>query len=89
MEAKASRRHSEADMKLIRAMRKQLKMMLEICVELGDDGYEEGEEAGEELEMESGIAEVVDALDDVRTMKSEEVPADVKAFARRLLGANE
>ena len=93
MEAKASRRHSEADMKLIRTMRKQLKMMLEICVELGDDGYEEGEEAGEEsaeqTEMETGIAEVVDALDDVRTMKSEEVPADVKAFARRLMGASE
>lgn len=90
MEAKASRRHSEADMKLIRAMRKQLKMMLEICVELGDDGYEDEEESAEEqTEMETGIAEVVDALDDVRTMKSEEVPSEVKAFARRLMGANE
>ena len=80
-------------MKLIRTMRKQLKMMMEICIELGDDGKDEDEEyteeSAEQLEMESGIAEVVDALDDVRTMKSEEVPADVKAFARRLMGASE
>ena len=93
MEAKASRRHSEADMKLIRTMRKQLKMMLEICVELGDDGHddeEHGEEyADEQLEMEQGIAEVVDALDSTRNMKSEEAVSDeVKAFARKLMGAS-
>jgi hypothetical protein len=96
VEAKASRRHSEADMKLIRTMRKQLKMMLEICIELGDDGYDDdehgeeyAEESAEQLEMEQGIADVVDALDNVRTMKVEEAVSDeVKHFARKLMGAS-
>lgn len=84
-EAKAARRHSEADMKLIRTMRKQLKMMIEICVELGDDGYDEEETAENQQEMETGIAEVVDALDATRTMKVE-ASVEAKALARRLMG---
>jgi len=96
-EMKLSRRHSEADMKLIRTMRKQLKMMIEICIELGDDGEEDevegaeeyAEDSAEQLEMEQGIAEVVDALDSTRTMKAEEAVSDeVKHFARKLMGAS-
>ena len=69
MEAKASRRHSEADMKLIRNARKGANAIIDIMVQLGDDGYDDAES---QREMEEGIADIVDALDNTRTMKSEE-----------------
>jgi hypothetical protein len=47
MEAKASRRHSEGDMKLIRTARKNLMDTLNVLVELGDDGAEEMMEVAE------------------------------------------
>ena len=86
MEAKASRRHSEADMKLIRNARKGASAIIDIMVQLGDDGYDDAES---QREMEEGIADIVDALDNTRTMKSEEgdvldtvktLPQNVKAI---------
>lgn len=41
METKISKRHSEADMKLIRTARKQLEEVKATLIELGDDGVEE------------------------------------------------
>lgn len=69
MEAKASRRHSEADMKLIRTARKGASAIIDIMVQLGDDGYDDAEA---QREMEEGIADIVDALDNTRIMKSGE-----------------
>lgn len=110
MTTKASRRHSEADMKLIRSARKQLTTAIDTLRELGDDGIDDAEtkalhvtvhvevsdddhadeyvEAPSDAQMEQGIAEIVDALDSVRTMKSEEgkldtvksLPQSVKAI---------
>ena len=68
-ETKASRRHSEADMKLIRTARKGASAIIDIMVQLGDDGTDDAES---QREMEEGIAEIVDALDNTRTMKAEE-----------------
>lgn len=42
-ETKASRRHSEADMKLIRNARKQISGAIETLKELGDDGMDDDE----------------------------------------------
>ena len=106
MSNKVSRRHSEADMKLIRNARKQISGAIETLKELGDDGMDddaakalhvmvhvevsEDDHAEEpsDAQMEQGIAEIVEALDDVRTMKSEEgkldtiksLPQSVKAI---------
>lgn len=86
MEAKASRRHSEADMKLIRSMRKQMKSMLEILIELGDDGYDEDEQ---EM-MEEGLAmptEEVKSCKDDCDCKPKPKPTDeqVQQYAKSLL----
>jgi HK97 family phage major capsid protein len=85
-ETKASRRHSEADMKLIRTARKGAHAIIDIMVQLGDDGADDAES---QREMEEGIADIVDALDNTRTMKVEEgdrlntvktLPQNVKAI---------
>lgn len=85
METKASRRHSEADMKLIRAARKQLHSAIDTLKELGDDGIDDevkmrvkveveidtnGHEP-DDAQMEEGIAEIVDVLDESHTMEVE------------------
>ena len=97
-EAKVSRRHSEADMKLIRTARKQISGAIDTLKALGDDGMDDeetkalhvtvhvevseddhGDEYVEEpsdAQMETGIAEIVAALDGMRTMKAEEAPLD-------------
>ena len=110
MTSKASRRHSEADMKLIRTARKQISGAIDTLKALGDDGMDDEEtkalhvtvhvevsdddhadeyvEAPSDAQMEQGIAEIVDALDSMRTMKSEEgkldtiksLPQSVKAI---------
>jgi DNA-binding ferritin-like protein len=41
METKASRRHSEADMKLIRQARKNLAATMQVLTDLGDDGVDD------------------------------------------------
>ena len=86
-ETKASRRHSESDMKLIRNARKQISGAIETLKELGDDGYDDDETKAIHVEvtvhidedyedstaeMEEGIAEIVDTLDSTRTMEVEE-----------------
>lgn len=48
VESKASRRHSETDMKLIRTARKNLMDTLNVLVELGDDGAEDVMDAAHE-----------------------------------------
>lgn len=109
MTTKASRRHSEADMKLIRMARKQIAQAIDILKELGDDGLDEeikkislmltvdvsdddhaeaSDEVPDDAQMEEGVADIVDALDSMRTMKLEEgkldtiksLPQSVKAI---------
>lgn len=46
METKASRRHSEADMKLIRKLRSTIKSAGDILIDLGDDGMDDDAPAG-------------------------------------------
>lgn len=46
MSTKASRRHSESDMKLIRKLRSTIKSAGDILVDLGDDGVDDGDTAG-------------------------------------------
>lgn len=46
MSTKASRRHSESDMKLIRKLRSTIKSAGDILVDLGDDGMDDADTAG-------------------------------------------
>lgn len=66
METKASRRHSEADMKLIRQARKNIKDTLDVLAALGDDGADD-------------IADAVSATEPVDTTKRYAVKAEACA----------
>jgi DNA-binding ferritin-like protein len=79
---KASRRHSESDMKLIRKLRSTIKSAGDILVDLGDDGLEDGDTAGSaDQTMDAKSIKSETCADAVRQILAESYFLSYKAHA--------
>jgi len=82
MSTKASRRHSENDMKLIRKLRSTIKSAGDILVDLGDDGMDDADTAGSaDQTMDAKSIKSETCADAVRQILAESYFLSYKAHA--------
>lgn len=84
VENKASRRHSEADMKLIRSTRKMATKIISTLSELGDDGADDNYDSDTTPISDMSVAEVKQLTPPGYSGRQEEMIASYEAIALEL-----